>query len=102
MIGEALKKNFTLLHLWLSGILFDFFRLYYLSQIDNEIGDEGAIAIGEALKKNNTLKSLNLCYTGIGYQGTNYILDGLKKNITMKNLNLNSNLYFKFKFQNRK
>jgi hypothetical protein len=46
----------------LSSISFDYLYIFVIvfHQIANDIGDEGATAIGEALKKNTTLLELDL------------------------------------------
>ena len=57
-IGEALKTNSSLQHLYLSSTY-----KYLHSWIDNNIQDEGGKAIGEALKTNSSLQHLYLSCT---------------------------------------
>jgi Ran GTPase-activating protein (RanGAP) involved in mRNA processing and transport/serine/threonine protein kinase len=70
---------------------------------DNNIGDEGAIALADQLKSNSTLKSLELhncgCFLGnkdpcniIGVEGALAIAEALKSNSTLVSLEL-SNVY---------
>ena len=62
-----------------------------LNLLGNNIGDEGANYIGEALLKNTTLKELNLLDNNIGGEGAKYIGDALLKNTTLKVLSLRYN-----------
>ena len=52
----------------------------------NEIGDQGATAIGEALKVNGALTELWLNRNKIGDQGATAIAEGLKFNGALTNL----------------
>lgn len=63
------------------------FTLYSLFSF----GDEGAQAISEALKVNNTLKILALNYNQIGDEGAEALADALKANKTLEKLELNDN-----------
>jgi hypothetical protein len=54
----------------------------------NKIGAEGAKSIGEALKTNSCLTSLNLKGNNISAEGTKYIGEALKTNSCVTNHNL--------------
>ncbi|KAL1495116.1 hypothetical protein AB1Y20_016983 [Prymnesium parvum] len=58
---------------------------------ENEIGAEGAAHIAEALKTNATLTSLNLRGNDIGAEGAAHIAEALKTNATLTSLDLNEN-----------
>ena len=55
------------------------------------IGDEGAKAIGEALKSNKTLTNLDVRHNKIQSEGAKAIGRALKSNKTLTSLNLQSN-----------
>ena len=57
----------------------------------NAVGDDGAIAFGEALKANKGLKRLELGGNGIGEAGAFALIDGLKSNCTLEKLGLFGN-----------
>ena len=57
----------------------------------NNIGADGAKQITDALKVNNILKTLDLSYNNIGDDGANQIADALKGNHSLDSLMLNSN-----------
>jgi hypothetical protein len=61
----------------------------YLS--GNNIGDEGAIAIAEALKVNAVLTELNLQLNSIGHDGAKAIAEALKVNTVLNELHLYRN-----------
>jgi V8-like Glu-specific endopeptidase/Ran GTPase-activating protein (RanGAP) involved in mRNA processing and transport len=71
--AEALAANTTLVTLNLSS---------------NEIGDSGAVALGETLKTNITLTSLDLDNNQIGVPGSIALAETLKINTTLMNLGL--------------
>ena len=54
----------------------------------NQVGDEGAIFIAEALKINQSLKQLNLSRSNIGAIGVAAISEALKINQSLKELHL--------------
>ena len=55
---------------------------------DNEIGDEGAKDLAEALEKNNTLTRLDVASNSIGAEGAKALAKALEKNTTLIELNL--------------
>ena len=57
----------------------------------NRIGDEGASALGEAVKVNSSLKSLDLQRNGIGDEGATAIGDALRVNASLTRLILDFN-----------
>ena len=57
----------------------------------NQIGDQGATAIGEALKVNGALTTLDLDYNEIGDHGATAIADALKVNGVLTTLWLTNN-----------
>jgi len=59
--------------------------------IDGQIRDKGAYHLGEMLKKNSSLKNLNLIGNKITNIGARYILEGCKHNTTLKKLSLYEN-----------
>ncbi|KAI3660997.1 hypothetical protein MP638_004773 [Amoeboaphelidium occidentale] len=56
----------------------------------NEIGDDGAIALGEALKNNTRVQTLDLAFNDIAALGVKALADGLKTSVLRK-LELESN-----------
>ncbi|CAF0793375.1 unnamed protein product [Adineta steineri] len=58
---------------------------------NNQIGDKGAQALGEALQKNTTLTQINLSDNGIGDEGAQALGQALQKSITLTQLNLSKN-----------
>jgi hypothetical protein len=65
--------------------------LTILGLAGNEIGDEGAKAIAEALKVNPVLTELNLWNNSIGPEGAKAIAEALKVNPVLTKLNLEVN-----------
>ena len=63
------------------GLLTDIFYL-------NNIGDEGAKAIGEALKVDTSLTSMYLLHNNIGDEGGKAIGEALKVNTSLTKINL--------------
>jgi len=60
-----------------------------LNLSENEkLSVDGGVALGEALKKNKTLKQLNLKGTDLGKDGTNRIMEALRYNSTLEELEL--------------
>ncbi|KAL0240076.1 hypothetical protein GEMRC1_010183 [Eukaryota sp. GEM-RC1] len=57
----------------------------------NSIGNEGAIAIAEALKVNSSLSTINLYSNSIGNEGAIAIAEALKVNSSLSTINLNNN-----------
>ena len=57
----------------------------------NNIGVEGATALGVALHHNTTLTTLNLKYNNIGAEGATALGVALHHNTTLTTLNLNNN-----------
>ena len=55
---------------------------------NNEVGDEGATCIADALKINKSLKHLNLSGSPIGAIGAAEIAEALKINQSLKELHL--------------
>jgi len=55
---------------------------------NNSIGDEGAIALAEALKSNRTITNVNLGWNSIGIKGAIALAEALKVNKTIKEINL--------------
>ena len=53
---------------------------------DNKIGDEGAKAIGEALKVNTSLTEIDLGHNKIGTEGAKAIGEALKVNTSLTEL----------------
>jgi len=66
-------------------------QLEKLSLMINNIGDDGAKVIADALKVNHTLETLNLWYNNIGDDGAKKIADALIFNRNLKELNLSGN-----------
>ena len=67
---------------------------HFLASINlgwNNIGKEGAIAISEALKYNNTITDINLCSNNIGNEGATAISEALKHNHTITYIDLGGN-----------
>eukprot|EP00002_Diphylleia_rotans_P016133 TRINITY_DN3134_c0_g1_i2.p1 TRINITY_DN3134_c0_g1~~TRINITY_DN3134_c0_g1_i2.p1 ORF type:complete len:348 (+),score=71.92 TRINITY_DN3134_c0_g1_i2:272-1315(+) len=58
---------------------------------DNVIHQVGAKALGQALKHNVSLMSLNLRLNHLGDEGGKFIFEGLKSNCTLQLLNMSSN-----------
>jgi hypothetical protein len=56
--------------------------------IYKEIGDEGALALADALKVNKSLTSIDLCYNKIGDEGASALADALKVNTSVTNIDL--------------
>src|ERR1700729_2155198 len=75
-LGMLLKDNDTITNIYLS---------------DNQIGDEGAKAIADALKVNNNITDIDLAYNQIGTEGAKAIADALKVNHTITNVYLFGN-----------
>ena len=59
---------------------------------DNDIGNDGAKAIADALKDIHSLEKLDLSRNKIGDDGAKAIADALKDNHTLKSLFLFSNV----------
>eukprot|EP00808_Paulinella_micropora_P023624 g11902.t1 len=57
----------------------------------NKIGDDGANAIGEALKVNTTVQTLNIGYNNLGEKGAALIAEAIKVNKTLREINLRWN-----------
>ena len=57
----------------------------------NNIGDEGAKVIADALKGNKTLTTLDLSHNNIEVEGTKALAEALKDNKTLTTLNLSHN-----------
>ena len=62
-----------------------------INLFNNYIGNEGAVAIAEALKVNSTLTSINLCASDIGNDGAVAIAEALKVNSTLTSIALSEN-----------
>jgi len=77
-IAEYLTKNQTLKKLSVSA--------------DLGIGLDGNIALGEAIKLNNTLESLDLSYTNASVENINAFLELVASNSTFKEVNFSNNL----------
>ena len=101
-IAEALKINTTLttLSLWGNNINAGSIRaiikilktsITILKLGSNNLGDEGLIAIAEALKTNSILTTLGLGYNNIGDKGVIGIAEVLKINTTLIKLHLGNN-----------
>ena len=58
---------------------------------NNNISDDGAIAISEYLKTNNTLQSLNLAKNNITSVGAKRISEAIKINTVLQTLDISSN-----------
>ncbi|KAL0238597.1 hypothetical protein GEMRC1_013070 [Eukaryota sp. GEM-RC1] len=58
---------------------------------ENSIGNEGAIALAEALKVNSTVTQINLVVNSIGTEGAIALADALKVNSTVTRIDLGSN-----------
>ena len=65
--------------------------LTILDLMCNRIGDEGGQALGEALQNNTALTRLDLERNRISYVGAKALGEGLQKNITLTSLNLGYN-----------
>eukprot|EP00944_MAST-04C_sp_MAST-4C-sp1_P014138 g14138.t1 len=62
-----------------------------ISFCQNNIGNEGAKYLGEALKVNTSLKKIDLWDNNIGNEGAKYIAEALKVNTSLKEINLGNN-----------
>jgi hypothetical protein len=82
-VALLIKFNETMTTLWLGSRL--------NKPGGNNIGDQGAITLGEALKDNATLTHLDLSWNKIGDEGASGIGKGLKANSTLTSLSLWSN-----------
>ena len=65
------------------GVIFSSLKMMIM------IGDNGAYYIGQALKCNNSLRTLTLC--GCGITGIVSLCEGLEKNTSLTDLDLNDN-----------
>jgi len=104
-LGQALGKNPALHHLDLSHNSIDTAGALYiasgmksntnLQSLDlsqnPRIGDKGAIALGELLPVNRSLKRLNLSNTEMGDQGLEVIAQALEFNTSLQILNVAGN-----------
>merc|ERR1740124_1217320 len=69
----------------------------YLSTITNihfsgnDIGDEGAESLADALAKNTTITNISLSDNHIKPEGAESLADALAKNTTITNINLSEN-----------
>ena len=63
--------------------------LHLLVLFYSHVGNEGAAALAESLKVNNTLTSLDLCGNSIEKEGIVALAESLKDNNTLTNLNFN-------------
>ena len=79
-IADALLINNTIIKIDLCIFL------YKLAS--NSITDDGAEALGNMLKKNTTLKYLNLETNNIGPKGIAKLSEALQQNSTLEHLNL--------------
>lgn len=61
----------------------------------NGFGNEGALALGEALKFNNTLVYLDLSNNRISDEGVGMLCRGLETNDTLRTLKVGFSLVFK-------
>ena len=77
VVAEILKSNTSVTTVDLSG--------------NKEIGDEGAKALAEALKVNETVKKLYLRSCGIGDDGAAAIAEALRSNTSLEYLDLDDN-----------
>ena len=57
----------------------------------NQVGDEGALRLAEALTQNSTLTSLNLIFNKMGGEGAGRLAEALVINSTLITLDLSSN-----------
>jgi hypothetical protein len=57
----------------------------------NRIGNEGAAALADALKENMSLTTIDLASNGIGDQGASVLADALTVNTSVTSINLDSN-----------
>jgi Ran GTPase-activating protein (RanGAP) involved in mRNA processing and transport len=57
----------------------------------NEISDEGASALADALKVNTSLTNIDLCYNKIGDEGASALANALKVNTSVTEINLGNN-----------
>ena len=55
---------------------------------DDDIGDEGARCLADALKTNTSLQKLNISWTHIGDEGAQWLADTLKTNTTLQLLHI--------------
>ena len=65
----------------------------HLNLANNKLGDEGAEAIGNALKVNTTLLTLNFNLNKIGDIGAESLAVGLKFNTSLKSMSLRYNIF---------
>ena len=57
----------------------------------NEIGQEGALALAEAVQVNHTLTSLDLEFNDVGRVGVGYLATGIQENQSLLSMNLQGN-----------
>ncbi len=77
VLRDMLQRNSTLEVLHLSG--------------NDQVSDTGAFFIAESLKRNSSLRELNLGRCGIGDEGVKSLSDALVENDSLKRLDLDSN-----------
>ena len=65
--------------------------LQHLSLADNDIFDQGAAELADALKLNTNLQSINLANNRIGDKGAQELAEALKLNPTLTTLDLSGN-----------
>ena len=75
-LTHALKTNFTVNHLDLSG---------------NEIGAQGLKHISTLFGENNTISSLNVSRNYVGAEGVKHIISLLRKNVSLTEIDLSGN-----------
>ena len=63
----------------------------FLKQDEKKVNSEEIIVISEALKKNNSLFSIDLSFNNINDDGMKYICEALKINSFLEEIKLNSN-----------
>jgi hypothetical protein len=59
--------------------------------LGNQIGNEGARALADALRENTTVRHIFLRENGIGAEGARALVDGLRENATLMAMYLNGN-----------
>lgn len=101
---KVLVGNMTLRALNLSGnklhtasiavhdLLVDANALQTLDLSCNQLGDDGAARLAEALAHNDVLLRLNLGFNKIGFKGARKLWTGLAANSRLKSLNLKGNV----------
>ena len=102
--GSDLNLNFTIKlcnisrnQLGNGGIIFTLALLLHNTFTEeliishNNVSDDGAVAISECIKNNNTLQKLDMSYNSISNNGIIIVCEALKTNKTLQKINISHN-----------